>query len=337
MKILVTGGGGFLGKAICTRLRARGHEVLSFSRSHYPELEALGVQQRRGDLADFPGVAEALRGIDAVFHVAAKAGAWGSFAEYFDANVRGTENIIAACRMNGVATLIHTSTPSVAHHGTRPVMGENEASVGLAQRFKAWYPATKRVAEERVLAANGAELATVALRPRLIWGPGDNNLLPRLIERARAGRLRFVGDGRNLIDTTYIDNAAQAHLDAFDALHGRPAAACAGKAYFISNGEPRAIADIINALLHAAGVSPVTQRIGFRSAYAASALMELAWTLLPLKGDPPLTRFLAEQFATPHYYDIGAARRDFGYRPQIGIDEGLRRLHAWWRQQPAAA
>lgn len=335
MRLLVTGGGGFLGKAICTQLRARGYEVISFSRSRYPDLDALGVQQRQGDLADLGSVAAAFQGLDAVFHVAAKAGAWGGFDAYFDANVRGTQNVIAACRMHGIGTLIHTSTPSVAHHGTRPVMGEDEASVGLARNFKAWYPATKRVAEERALEANGPGLATVALRPRLIWGPGDNNLLPRLAERAQAGRLRFVGDGRNLIDTTYVDNAARAHLDAFDALHGNPHAACAGKAYFISNGEPRPLAEIINQMLHAYGAPRVTRFLPFPAAYAIGALMELAWSLLPLKGDPLMTRFLAEQLATPHYYDISAARRDFGYQPDISLDEGLRRLRVWSQAQVA--
>src|SRR5690606_36129046 len=172
-----------------------------------------------------------------------KAGAWGTFQDYFDANVRGTRNVIAACRMNGIRTLVYTSTPSVTHRATTPVVGGNEKSVPLASGFKAWYPATKRVAEEAVLEANDRELATVALRPRLIWGPGDTQLLPRLVERARKGRLRFVGDGQNKIDTTFIDNAAQAHLDAFDALHGKPDARCAGKAYFISNGEPKPVAD----------------------------------------------------------------------------------------------
>src|SRR5690606_30363222 len=170
----------------------------------------------------FEAIGDACRGVDAVFHVAAKAGAWGSYAEYFDANVRGTANVIAACHLNGVRTLIHTSTPSVAHRGRQPVEGGNEQSAPPATSYKAWYPATKRVAEARVLHANGPELSTVALRPRLIWGPGDNHLLPRLAERARAGILRFVGDGLNLIDTTSIDNAAQAHLDAFDTLHGKP-------------------------------------------------------------------------------------------------------------------
>lgn len=333
MRVLVTGGGGFLGKAVCAGLLARGHEVLSYSRGEYPELAAMGVRQVRGDLASFDDVTAACVDVDAVFHVAAKAGAWGSFTEYFDANVRGTWNVIAACRMNRVRTLIHTSTPSVAHRGTRPVVGGNEEGAPPAERFKAWYPATKRVAEEHVLAANGSTLATVALRPRLIWGPGDNHLLPRLVERARAGKLKFVGDGLNLVDTTYIDNAAQAHLDAFEALHDTPGAACAGKAYFISNGEPKPIGDIVNSLLRATGAPTATQLVPFRAAYTAGTLMEAVYGLLPLKGEPPMTRFLAEQLSTPHYYDISAARRDFGYQPKVSIIEGLRQLGIWWRKR----
>ena len=336
MKVLVTGGGGFLGHAICAQLRVRGHEVLSFSRHEHAPLTALGVRQIRGDIASFEAVAAALMGVDGVFHVAAKAGAWGSFHEYFDPNVRGTWNVIAACRMNRVRTLVYTSSPSVAHRGTRAVTGGNETTAAPADRFKAWYPATKRVAEEHVLAANGNALATVALRPRLIWGPGDNHLLPRLVERARAGKLKFVGDGMNLIDTTYIDNAVQAHLDAFDALHEQPGAACAGKAYFISNGEPKPIADIINSLLRAAGAPTVTQLVPFRVAYSVGTLLELAYALLPLKGEPLLTRFLAEQLSTAHYYDISAAKRDFGYQPKVSILEGLRQLGIWWREHHRA-
>ncbi len=178
-----------------------------------------------------------------------------------------------------------------------------------------------------MLAANDAELATVSLRPRLIWGPGDNQLLPRLVERARAGRLRFVGGGDNPIDTTYIDNAAQAHLDAFD--HLWPGSACAGKVYFVSNGEPRPLREVVNALLAAAGAPQVDKAIPFRLAYGLGAALEVFWRMLRLSGEPPMTRFLAEQLATPHWYDISAAERDFGYRPRVTMDEGLRRLAAW--------
>lgn len=333
MKILVTGGGGFLGQAICRLLAARGYEVASFNRGHYPALDALGVEQIRGDLADAEAVRRACEGRDAVFHNAAKAGGWGPYEDYHRANVLGTRNVLDACRAHGIAKLVHTSTPSVTHRATHPVEGGNEADTPYGSGFKAAYPETKAIAEKAVLAANDATLATVALRPRLIWGPGDNQLLPRLAARARAGRLRFVGGGHNLVDTTFIDNAAQAHVDAFD--HLWPGSACAGKPYFISNGEPRPLREIVNALLCAAGAPQVHGSIPFGVAYAAGAAMEALWRVLPLKGEPPMTRFLAEQLATPHWYDISAARRDFGYVPRVDIDEGLQRLGAWCRARGA--
>jgi nucleoside-diphosphate-sugar epimerase len=335
MKILVTGGAGFLGQALCKALLAEGHDVSSFQRSHSPALAAMGVRQLRGDLADAGAVHAAFEGQDAIFHNAAKAGAWGSHASYFSANVTGTRNVLAAMRAHGIGKLVYTSTPSVTHSGRTPVEGGNETDTPYGRGFKAPYPATKLIAEEEVLAANDATLATVALRPRLIWGPGDTRLLPRLVDRARAGRLRFIGGGHNRMDTTYIDNAAQAHVDAFKVL--APGAANAGKAYFISNGEPRPVRQIVNDMLAAAGVAPVTGSVPYPVAYAAGALLEGVWTALRLKGEPPMTRFLAEQLSTPHWYDISAAQRDFGYTPKITTAEGLQRLAAWWRSQNGAA
>jgi nucleoside-diphosphate-sugar epimerase len=329
MNILVTGGGGFLGQALCRGLVERGYAVTSFNRGHYPPLDALGVRQLRGDLADRDAVVAAAQGCEAIFHNAAKAGAWGSRDSYHRANVVGTDNVLAACRAHGIDRLVYTSTPSVTHRATHPVAGGTADEVPYGEHVKAPYASTKILAEKAVLAANGATLATVALRPRLIWGPGDAQLLPRLAQRARAGRLRLVGDGSNLIDTTYIDNAAQAHFDAFD--HLAPGAACAGRVYFISNGEPRPAREIINALLAAAGAPPVTKTLPFGVAYAIGAACEAAWTLLPLAGEPPLTRFLAEQLATTHWYDMAPATRDFGYVPRVTIAEGLARLAASWR------
>lgn len=334
MKILVTGGGGFLGQAICRQLRARGFQVSSFNRGLYPALDAIGVRQLQGDLADAEAVRSAAAGVDAIFHNAAKAGAWGRYVEYHHANVIGTDNVLAACRALGIRKLVYTSTPSVTHRATHPVEGGNETNAPYGEHFKAAYPITKMIAEKAVLSANDASLATVALRPRLIWGPGDNQLLPRLVERAAAGRLRFVGDGNNRIDTTFVENAAQAHLDAFD--HLAAGAACAGRAYFISNGEPKPVREVVNALLRAAGAPEVHGSIPFFLAYAAGAVMEGLWNVLPLRGEPPMTRFLAEQLATPHWYDISAARRDFGYVPTVRFEEGLRLLGAAWAASRSA-
>ncbi|GAA5066720.1 2-alkyl-3-oxoalkanoate reductase [Lysobacter panacisoli] len=332
MKILVTGGGGFLGQALCRGLRERGHEVVSFNRGRYPALDAIGVTQVQGDLAQRDAVIAAAAGCDAVFHNAAKAGAWGSHESYHLANVVGTQNVIDACRANRIGRLVYTSTPSVTHRKTHPVEGGTADTVPYGDHLKAPYAATKQVAEKIVLAANDAALATVALRPRLIWGVGDNQLLPRLVERAKAGRLRFVGDGNNRIDTTYVENAAQAHFDAFE--HLAPGAACAGRAYFISNGEPRTVREIVNGLLEAAGAPQVTKTIPFGVAYAAGVVCEGLWHALPLKGEPPMTRFLAEQLSTTHWYDMTPARNDFGYMPKVSIHEGLTRLKAACTNRP---
>jgi nucleoside-diphosphate-sugar epimerase len=327
VKILVTGGGGFLGQALCRGLLKRGHAVASFQRSGSGALEALGVEQLRGDLADRDAVLAAFAGgFDAVFHNAAKAGAWGSYESYHAANVVGTRNVIDACRAHGIARLVHTSTPSVTHRATHPVEGGTAETVPYGEGFKAPYPATKAIAEQAVLAANDANLATVALRPRLIWGPGDAQILPRLVQRAKAGRLRIVGHGDNLVDSTYIDNAAQAHLDAFH--HLAPGAACAGKAYFISNGEPWPMRELLNALLRAAGAPEVRKHLPFAAAYAAGVACEGLWHALPLAGEPPMTRFLAEQLATAHWYSMAPATRDFGYAPKVSIAEGMRELRA---------
>ncbi len=329
MRILVTGGGGFLGQALCRGLRARGHEVVSFNRGDYPALAAMGVRQVRGDLAQRDAVIAAAQGCEAVFHNAAKAGAWGPWQEYHDANVLGTRHVLDACRSHGITRVVYTSTPSVTHRATHPVEGGSAESVPYGTGFKAPYASTKLIAEQEVLAANDAALATVALRPRLIWGVGDNQLLPRLVGRANAGRLRLVGDGGNLVDTTYIDNAAQAHFDAFE--HLAIGAACAGRAYFISNGDPRTMRETINGLLAAVGAPLVEKTLPFRLAYAAGAVCEGLWTALPLRGEPPMTRFLAEQLVTAHWYDMAPARRDFGYRPVVGFDEGLARVRADYR------
>jgi nucleoside-diphosphate-sugar epimerase len=324
MKALVTGGGGFLGGAIARRLRAQGHDVVSLQRSDAPELAALGVAIKRGDLSDATTVAGAARGCDVVFHVAAKAGHWGAYDDYFRANVLGTRNVLAACGEHGIERLVHTSTPSVVHRGG-DLEGVDECTP-YAEHFLAHYPATKLIAEREVLAANGPALATVALRPHLIWGPGDQHLLPRILDRARRGRLRFVGPPGKRIDATYIDNAAAAHLAAAERL--KPGAAHAGKPYFISNGEPIVVEDMINRLLACADLPPVTARVSLPVAYAIGALLEVAYKILRLDGEPILTRFVADQLGTAHWFDISGAEHDFGWRPGVSMEQGFRALRA---------
>lgn len=324
MRALVTGGGGFLGGAIARQLRARGDTVRSFSRRTYPHLDTLGVEQFAGDLADTAAVAGAAAGCDVIFHVAAKAGIWGPADEFFRANVAGTRNVLSACRHHSIRRLVFTSTPSVIGSG-RDINGDNE-SLPYPSTFIADYPRTKARAEIEVLEANGPELATVALRPHLIWGPGDPHLVPRLVERARVGRLRQVGDGTNTVDVTYVDNAAAAHLLAADRL--APGSPIAGRPYFISQGEPVPLWPFINQILELAGLRPVTRRIPARMAYAMGTVLESVYTLLRIRSEPPMTRFVAQQLSTSHWFDITAARRDLGYEPVVSTEEGLRRLDA---------
>ncbi len=331
MRALVTGGGGFLGRAILTRLIEQGHEVVSLSRGDYPELRELGARTIRADLTDVHMVIEAATGCEVVFHVAAKAGVWGRQKDFYDSNVTGTASVLAACRAHGIGRLVYTSTPSVIHAGGDVEGVDN--TVPYPEHFEAPYPATKAIAERAVLGANGPELATVALRPHLIWGPGDTNLGPRIVARSRAGRLRLVRAPGKRVDACYVDNAVDAHLLAAERL--APDAPCAGKAYFVTNDEPLPAADIINGILQAAGEPPCERYLGAGVAYAAGWLMELAWTLLPLADEPPMTRFLAKQLATSHWYDIGDTRRDLGYQPRVSIAEGMERLAAWYAASTA--
>jgi nucleoside-diphosphate-sugar epimerase len=327
MMALVTGGGGFLGGAIVRRLLGRGDSVRSLARNHYPALESLGVEQHQGDVADAGAVLKATAGCDVVFHVAARAGIWGRYNDYYRANVVGTENVLDACRQHGIRRLVYTSSPSVVFNG-RDMEGVDE-SAPYPDHYEAHYPRTKAMAEQMVLRANGPDLATVALRPHLIWGPGDNHLIPRLLARARAGRLRRIGRDVKRIDSVFVDNAADAHLLAADRL--APGSTIAGRAYFISQGEPVPIWDLVNRILHAAGLGPVTRSMPFGVAYAAGWLLEKWYGLLRREEEPPMTRFLARELATAHWFDIGAARRDLGYEPAVSIEEGLRRLEEFFK------
>lgn len=327
MRALVTGGGGFLGGAIVRRLRERGDAVVSLARGDYPALRALGVETVQADMADVDAVKAAAEGCDVVFHVAAKAGDWGSYESFFHPNVTGTRSVLAACRALGIPRLVYTSTPSVVHAGGDIEGGDN--TMPIPEHFDGFYPATKAMAEREVLAANGPAFATLSLRPHLVWGPGDNNLGPRIVARARAGRLRLVRAPGKQVDACFIDNAVDAHLLAAERV--APGAACAGKAYFVTNDEPMSTAALINGMLRAAGEPPCTREVSPGLAYALGAAAEWAWRLLPLAGEPPMTRFLARQLATSHWYDITATREDLGYTPRVSTAEGMERLARAWR------
>ena len=279
MNALVTGGGGFLGGVIVRRLVAQGDRVRSLSRRRYAELDALDVEQIQGDVADLGPTETAIQGCDVVFHVAAKAGVWGAYADYYRANVVGTQNVVAACRKHGVRRLVYTSSPSVVFDG-RDLEGVDE-SIPYPKHYDAAYPQTKAEAERFVLAANGADLATIALRPHLIWGPGDHHLIPRILERGCAGRLRRIGRGNKLIDSIYIDNAADAHVLAADPL--APGSPVAGKVYFLSNGEPVPLWDLINRILATAGIPPVMRTVPIWMAYTGGWLLETAYSVLGLR------------------------------------------------------
>ncbi len=322
MIALVTGGGGFLGGAITRKLLARGDRVRSFSRGDYPELRDVGVDVRRGELADAEAVASAVSGCDLVFHVASKAGIWGRDEDYHRTNVDGTAHVVAACRRHSVRRLVYTSTPSVVFNG-RDMEGADE-SVPYADHFLAAYPRTKAEAERLVLTANDFELATVALRPHLIWGPGDNHLVPRILARGRSGALRRIGRSNNRVDSVYIDDAADAHLLAADRLE--PGSIISGRAYFITQGEPVPLWSLVDRILAAGGLPPVRKSISPALAFFAGWVLETLYRITGNETEPRMTRFLARELSTAHWFDISAARRDLGYRPSIGVDEGMRRL-----------
>ena len=327
MKALVTGAGGFLGRAIVERLLTRGDEVRGLARGEYPELTGMGVEMIRADLADEEAVRRTCEGCEVVFHVAAKAGVWGSYKSYYEPNVHGTEHVLQACRKAGVPRLVYTSSPSVVFAGN-DMEGADE-SVPYPAHFHSRYSETKALAEQKILAADNTDLRTVALRPHLIWGPRDNHIVPRLVARAKSGKLIQVGDGTNRVDSTYIDNAANAHLLAADALDKNPSVA--GRAYFITNGEPRPLWDLINGIIATAGLPPVRRKISRPVANVLGFMCELSYITMGVQSEPPMTRFLAGELTTSHWFDISAARRDLGYEPSVSIDEGLRRLREWFR------
>jgi len=323
LKVLVTGGGGFLGSAIVKRLVERSNDVRSFSRNLYPELASMGVEQIQGDICDKTKIERALRGVDLVFHTAAKPGIWGDYSDYYRTNVAGTRNVIAGCKKHNISRLIYTSSPSVVFNGT-DMEGVNE-SVPYPEKYHAHYPQTKAIAEQYVIKACGEGLMTIILRPHLIWGPRDKHFVPRII--ARAKRLIKVGNGKNLVDTIYIDNAADAHILAADRLGENPK--LSGNIYFISQGDPIPLWDMINHILRAAGLNPVRCSMSRKIAWLIGSILEFTYQTFNISGEPPMTRFLADELAKAHWFDISAAGKDLGYTPQISIKEGLGCLEGW--------
>ncbi|MDT3306841.1 2-alkyl-3-oxoalkanoate reductase [Shewanella vaxholmensis] len=346
----VTGAGGFLGKAICLRLLAAGIKVTGFARGHYPELEALGVVMLQGDLVNKDQLQQAMQGCDIVFHVASKAGVWGDRDSYFCPNVKGAANVIAACKALKIDKLVYTSTPSVTFAG-QDESGIDE-STPYATRFLNHYAHSKAIAEKMMLDANQVgdmplenpdvtqlssqvttqatapyALKTVALRPHLIWGPGDPHLVPRVLARGRLNKLKLVGREDKLVDTIYIDNAAYAHvLAALELCQAKPK--CQGKAYFLSNDEPITMAKMLNLILACDALPPVTKRVPQSVAYVAGTVLETVYFLLKKQEEPMMTRFVARQLSCSHYFDISAAKRDLGYRALVSITEGMARLKA---------
>ncbi|MCA9240081.1 MAG: NAD-dependent epimerase/dehydratase family protein [Planctomycetales bacterium] len=334
MQYLVTGAGGFLGRYIVEQLVARGDSVRGLARSSYPDLEALGVEMHAGDLADRAAVDRAVDGVDCVMHVGGKVGVWGRWFDYFQANVQGTLNLLGACQELGVERFVFTSSPSVTFDGADQENVDERAP--YPTRWLAHYPHSKAIAENFVLSMNGQQVAgggamrTCSLRPHLVWGPRDHHLTARLIERARSGQLRRVGEGHNLVDTIYVENAADAHLLAADAL-ADPDTPVAGHAYFLSQGEPVNCWQWIDEVLALVDLPPVRQSISERKAYLAGRVLEEVhrWTRNP--REPRMTRFVARSLATHHWFDISAARRDLAYKPRVSTEEGMQRLGEWLR------
>lgn len=323
MKALVTGASGFLGSHLVEVLLARGDRVRAFCRRPLAEYDGRDVETRQGDIRDREAVVAACRGVDVVYHTAAIAGIGGRWRDHYEVNVLGTHHVLEGCRRHGVSRLVYTSSPSVTFDGSDQ-KGIDE-SAPYPKRWLAHYPRSKALAEQCVLHSNGSDgLLTCALRPHLIWGPRDKHLIPQLLERARSGRLRRVGDGSNLIDIVHVENAAHAHLLAADAL--APASPVAGRAYFISQGEPVNCWQWVNEILAMAGLPPVTKSVSFCRAWWSGAILERAYAALRIPDDPPMTRFLAAQLAKSHYFDIRRAREDFAYQPRISTADGMRHL-----------
>ena len=322
MNVLITGGGGFLGSHLARRLHEMGHNVSVLGRRRYPDLPE-NIIQLQVDLRDPKAVSDACREQDSVFHAGALPGIWGTKEDFYRTNVDGTRHVIEGCLKHRVRKLIFTSSPSVIYDQTD--MENVDESAPYPSHYLSDYPKTKALAEQSVVAANGQQdLLTVSLRPHLIWGPGDPHLVPRIIEQAKKGQLVRVGDGTNRVDIIYIDNAVEGHIRAWQAL--KPGSPVPGKCYFLSDGQPVILWDWINQLLASLGINPVTKSISYGMAKNLGWILEWAYRVLKIAGEPRMTRFLAGQLATSHYFDISRAKRDFNYEVRVSPEEGMKRL-----------
>ncbi|TDW72178.1 nucleoside-diphosphate-sugar epimerase [Curtobacterium sp. PhB25] len=320
MTVLVTGASGFLGRATAAAVRDAGNEVRTFQRR--PSGVA-GVQDVAGSMTDAAAVARAVDGVDAVVHLAAKVSLAGDPADFVRVNVDGTRALVDAARRAGARRFVFVSSPSVAHTGSSLVGAA--AGVAEPQHARGDYARTKAAAELLALDADAPGFAVVAVRPHLVWGPGDTQLIGRIVERARAGRLPLLDSGAALIDTLYVDNAASAMVAALehaadDDVHGN--------AYVVTNGEPRPVADLLAGICAASGVAAPRWHMPAVVARAAGSLVEAVWRVRPGQDEPPMTRFLAEQLSTAHWFDQRRTRADLQWSPSVSIDEGLARLAA---------
>ena len=325
MRILITGGGGFLGTAIIKELlKNPENKITNFARGVYPELESMGVKTIRGDIRHKVDVDKVMSyGFDVIFHVAAKAGVWGTYKEFLDINYLGTKNMVESAKTFGVPRFVYTSTPSVVF-GEDDLIGVDEETP-FPKKYLTAYAETKAMAEKLVLEANDSkDFMTCAIRPHLIWGPGDPHLFPRVIQRGRLGKLKVVGDGENLVDIVYVENAAMAHIMASEKL--TPHSRVCGQAYFIGQERPVKLWDFINQVLAKSGIDPVMESISVKAAYRIGWAMEKMWSLAGIqKPEPPMTRFVALNLGKSHYFSHAKAQRDFDYSPSITIEEGLKR------------
>ena len=321
MKVLVTGSSSLLGGQIVRQLVQRGDTVTVMQRKPAAVAGELGLEQHLGDVVDPEVAAQAVAGVDTVIHLAARVGVVGTREQFFSTNVVGTRVMLAAAQAAGVQRFVFVSSPSVAHTGA--ALAGHGADAADPRHAKGEYSKSKALAEQEVLAADGDGITTIAVRPHLVWGPGDTQLVGRIVERAQQGRLALVAGGRPLIDTTYLDNAADAVIaaaDRADVGHGR--------AFIVSNGEPRTVEEMVTRICLAAGERPPTRSVPRRLAWLAGAVAETAWKVNGRDDDPPMTRFLAGQLGTAHWFDLRETQDVLQWQPKVSLDEGFARLTA---------